>query len=256
MVRCEICGKDVDIPFRCNYCGGYFCSDHRLPEFHQCPGLQKGVFIHGEEREKFGRVYNYQHSGSVYNKYRFWFSQRELRDLSIGLLVIISLPITWFGRYFLRDPIFVLEAIGVFTSAFLFHEIAHKFSAQMMGFWSEFRLNSLGLFITLISLLSPLKIVAPGAVLVSGPLYLSDYGRISLAGPLTNIAMGVLFLILDLGFNSHVSWMGVYINSILALFNMIPFGMFDGAKIFKWNWRVWFTVVLIAAILFFYSSIF
>ncbi|MBS7619532.1 site-2 protease family protein, partial [Candidatus Bathyarchaeota archaeon] len=112
------------------------------------------------------------------------------------------------------------------------------------------------LLITLVSLFSPLKIVAPGAVLVSGPLYLSDYGKISLAGPLTNIAMGVLFFVSDLSFNSSITWIGVYINSLLALFNMIPFGMFDGAKIFRWNWRVWVVATLIAGALFFYSSVF
>ena len=30
-----------DIPFHCNYCGGTFCSDHRLPEQHMCLGLPK-----------------------------------------------------------------------------------------------------------------------------------------------------------------------------------------------------------------------
>jgi Zn-dependent protease len=179
-----------------------------------------------------------------------------LRDLSIGLLVIIALPLVWFGRYIFREPLFVLAAVSIFSSAFLFHEIAHKFSAQMMGFWSEFRLNTLGLAITLVSLFSPLKIVAPGAVLVSGSLYLSDYGKISLAGPLTNIVMAALFFALDLNFNTSTTWIGVYINSLLALFNMIPFGMFDGAKIFRWNWRIWLVTILIAGALFFYSSVF
>ncbi|MBS7631353.1 hypothetical protein KEJ47_07255 [Candidatus Bathyarchaeota archaeon] len=257
MVQCEACGKDVDMPFRCNYCGGYFCSEHRLPEFHQCSGFQRYQSPAREGmREDFSRAYTFPYSRNLHSKNRFWFSQRELRDLSIGLIVMIALPLVWFGRYVFRDPLFVLASISIFSSAFLFHEIAHKFSAQMMGFWSEFRLNALGLLITLVSLFSPLKIVAPGAVLVSGPLYLSDYGKISLAGPLTNIAMGVLFFVSDLSFNSSITWIGVYINSPLALFNMIPFGMFDGAKIFRWNWRVWVVATLIAGALFFYSSVF
>jgi len=28
---------EYDLPFTCNYCGGNFCSDHRLPENHSCP---------------------------------------------------------------------------------------------------------------------------------------------------------------------------------------------------------------------------
>jgi len=41
MVQCEVCGKQVDLPFRCNYCGGLFCAEHRLPESHQCLHLPK-----------------------------------------------------------------------------------------------------------------------------------------------------------------------------------------------------------------------
>jgi len=37
MARCEFCGKPVTLPFRCNYCGKFFCEDHRLPPKHNCP---------------------------------------------------------------------------------------------------------------------------------------------------------------------------------------------------------------------------
>jgi len=36
---CDICGKEEFLPYRCSYCGGTFCSDHRLPEKHQCEGI-------------------------------------------------------------------------------------------------------------------------------------------------------------------------------------------------------------------------
>jgi len=37
MTHCKFCGKETGIlPFHCNYCGGKFCSDHRLPENHEC----------------------------------------------------------------------------------------------------------------------------------------------------------------------------------------------------------------------------
>ncbi len=37
--RCQVCGKKVTLPFRCSYCGGLFCEEHRLPENHNCPGF-------------------------------------------------------------------------------------------------------------------------------------------------------------------------------------------------------------------------
>lgn len=38
MGSCEFCGKDVELPFRCNFCAGHFCINHRLPESHDCRG--------------------------------------------------------------------------------------------------------------------------------------------------------------------------------------------------------------------------
>ena len=29
------------MPYRCRYCGGRFCPDHRLPENHECVGLRR-----------------------------------------------------------------------------------------------------------------------------------------------------------------------------------------------------------------------
>lgn len=45
---CYYCLEPVYMPFRCNRCGGYFCSEHRLPEKHNCPG--------DEEREAIASV--------------------------------------------------------------------------------------------------------------------------------------------------------------------------------------------------------
>lgn len=40
-MKCQQCGKEADLPFRCSYCQGYFCIDHKLPENHQCPNVPK-----------------------------------------------------------------------------------------------------------------------------------------------------------------------------------------------------------------------
>jgi len=37
MPKCEYCEKEVDFPFQCSFCGFYFCTEHRLPENHDCP---------------------------------------------------------------------------------------------------------------------------------------------------------------------------------------------------------------------------
>lgn len=262
MVRCDSCGRDVYMPFRCNYCGGYFCSEHRLPELHDCAGLHRGrgaVNVGGSARpspsDAFHRpIYSRPAYGGLFS-----FSDREVRDLAIGLLLIAAIPLMWLQRLLFQMPAILLGAVTIFAAAFLLHELAHKFSAQRLGYWAEFRLNMMGVLITLMSFFSPLKIVAPGAVVISGYMVGDDYGKISLAGPLTNIAQAVLYLVVGLisadrmvGLLANV---GVTVNSSLALFNLIPFGVFDGAKVLRWSRKTWLATVAFALLLFLSASL-
>ena len=41
MPRCDHCGKETALPFDCSYCGGSYCSDHRLPPSHHCINEEK-----------------------------------------------------------------------------------------------------------------------------------------------------------------------------------------------------------------------
>lgn len=35
--HCNYCFTSLPFPYRCNRCGGWYCSEHRLPEKHNCP---------------------------------------------------------------------------------------------------------------------------------------------------------------------------------------------------------------------------
>ena len=41
MAKCDQCGREENMPYQCRYCGGTYCADHRLPESHDCPGLDQ-----------------------------------------------------------------------------------------------------------------------------------------------------------------------------------------------------------------------
>ena len=251
MVQCDKCGKDEYMPFRCKYCGGYFCSEHRLPEMHECTGYYQ------YSRSTTGAT-NFNPTGFSYapqpQRGLFWFSQRELRDLAIGLLVTMAIPLTMWWQSLFQAPVIIVGALLIFALAFILHELAHKFMAQRLGYWAEFRLNQQGLIITLLSIISPLKVIAPGAVMIGGLMNWDHYGMVSVVGPATNIGLGVLFYVVSLMTGSQVIYLlaniGMNINAILALFNLIPFGVFDGAKIMKWNKLVWGAAVLSAGILY------
>lgn len=52
MAKCDHCGGHENLPYQCRRCGGTFCAAHRLPENHDCPGLNEwndpsGVFDSG-----------------------------------------------------------------------------------------------------------------------------------------------------------------------------------------------------------------
>lgn len=49
MAKCDECGRYENLPYQCRRCGQTFCAEHRLPENHDCPGLNEwndpqGVF--------------------------------------------------------------------------------------------------------------------------------------------------------------------------------------------------------------------
>jgi len=52
MAKCSECGEYENLPYQCRRCGQSFCAEHRLPENHECPGLNEwddpgGVFDSG-----------------------------------------------------------------------------------------------------------------------------------------------------------------------------------------------------------------
>ncbi len=138
----------------------------------------------------------------------------------------------------------VLVLISAFTAGlgFLLHELAHKFVAQRYGCVAEFRAFDMMLYLALIlSVVFGFIFAAPGAVMISGMVTRKENGIISAAGPLTNYVLAMIFW--GLGFLlpplRFIFTIGFSINIWLGLFNMIPFGNFDGVKIFYWNKLVW-----------------
>ena len=254
-MNCDFCGKDESLPFVCNYCGGAFCPEHRLPEAHMCKGdlTQKRTIIPPPQTtfswQTPATTSSYQASrqGSV-------FSRIEIRDIfvawfALGFAFGVSLlggSGVFFGgadaATFFEALILSLLTVG---PGFVFHELSHKFVAQRYGFWAEFRMWPMGLVLALITSLVGFIFAAPGATYISGMnISRKENGHISIAGPLVNLAIGSLFLPLAFmepsgSFLLLVGVYGSYINFFLALFNLIPLGPLDGSKVFRWNFPIW-----------------
>ena len=267
MMKCQYCDAEEILPFDCTYCGQHFCADHRLPENHQCPELWRAktpVDYRLESpppRKALQYPYSYARSRRAFSQ---WLRTEEAKHLSAGavLVLLVGLSIVAPNFRFLSFPIWaIFLSAGLFAASFLLHELSHKFTAQKNGLWAEFRMTSFGAILTLFSIFSPFKIIAPGAVTISGYANESVFGRVAVAGPVTNIVIGVLMAIVsivmpnNIPFFSNVSILRSIIvstsaiNGFLAVFNLIPFGILDGRKVFVWNKRIWAVVFAVSAVL-------
>jgi len=147
-----------------------------------------------------------------------------------------------------------LALVSAFTVGvgFLLHELAHKVIAQKYGCLAEFRSSDTMLVLALaMAYFLGFVFIAPGAVYIFGNVGIARNGRISLAGPLTNLILAVIFFITGIfttGFLQIFASYGFMINSWLALFNLIPVWNFDGKKILEWNKMYYFIAVIIAVL--------
>jgi len=182
-------------------------------------------------------------------------SNIEIKDLvkawlivSLAFAIVLS-GINFFSLNFLLYFATTLVAVG---SGFLFHELAHKIIAQKYGCFAEFRADMTMLILALFMSFLGFVFAAPGAVMIGGGhIDARRNGRISIAGPATNFVLAVLFMTGNIFLPNIIFTYGFFINAWLGLFNLIPFGFFDGAKIFRWNKGVWILAVAIGVFLVF-----
>ena len=132
---------------------------------------------------------------------------------------------------------------------FLFHELAHKLVAQKYNCWAEFRADNSMLIMMLLMSFVGFLVAASGAVMIHGNITKRRNGIISLAGPATNFALAILFILLIFTPLAPIGVFGAYINSFLGLFNMIPFLNFDGKKILAWNKPIYISSLIIGVLL-------
>jgi Zn-dependent protease len=167
---------------------------------------------------------------------------RERRDLLIAWLAI-SIAFT---LIYIRGGVDVVGLIFFFGMslltvgvAFVLHELAHKFAAMRYGYWAEFQKDNQMLLVAVVmAALVGVVFAAPGATYIYGNATRAENGRISAAGPITNLLLCIPFAALMVfggGLIGLVGLVGLRVNAMIAAFNMLPISVLDGRKVLAWN---------------------
>lgn len=178
----------------------------------------------------------------------------EAKEMAIaGLALSFAFSILMLRRGFFSNTlsmetislVAVIAIVSVATG-FLLHELAHRAVAKKFGCHAEFRLWNFGLLLAIGTSFMGFLFAAPGAVYIYGEnISKKQNGLISIAGPLTNIGVGIILLTISIAFFSSnqilllILGSAASLNFGLAFFNMIPFPPLDGSKVIYWNPIVW-----------------
>ncbi len=194
---------------------------------------------------------------------RLHLSVQEISELGIGWLIVSFVILYLTGTLGIiiqegRIPDELLIYIFVLGISFFAHELSHKFIAIKYGARAYFRLSKEGLFLTLISVIIGFPILAVGAVFWWGEATASQgiRGRVSASGPVTNFILAGIFLIIQgigwlvvyqsLGLGIMLIFIGVtgvWLNVFLGVFNLLPIGVLDGAKVLAWDPKIWISLI-------------
>lgn len=256
-MKCQACSTETVLPFTCPYCGGQFCATHRLPENHACPKMNYAKAQRQDQvmsNQGYANYnYSYVYGQDPYKRKRpIIFSHKEAKHIGIAAALVLGIGFSILIYQYVINQIeiaswdfLMMSFFAVFmTVSFLTHEFAHKIMAQKSGLWAEFRLTTWGAILTFASVFLPFKMIAPGAMMIGGQISNpKDMLKISIAGVITNMIYAAVFLFLTLGLPlnmlTYAFALLAYINSFMAVFNLIPFGVLDGYKIFMINKIVW-----------------
>ena len=214
-----------------------------------------------------GNIYSIKPTESNANR-RTVFSQvgdsfttgREFLDIIIGsLLIAISFGFTsilmtnvpWIYSGFL---------IAIILISYLSTILPQKLLAKRFGCTSRYMLTKLGLLITALTIISPVKYLSPGMLVIPEIDYISKKrsGIISAIGSMINISLGITFILLAIFLNNvsviNLMLAGAFVTSQITLLRLIPMRFLPGKKILNWSWPL-FVVMLILTLGVFVMSI-
>ncbi len=163
----------------------------------------------------------------------------------------ISIVFAFIGSGYRRylGPEYLAAIITSVVIGLLVHEYMHRLQGRKYGCHSEYVVTLWGVLVTILSGFLPFLILIPGYTSIRCYLGLGKEknGVIAAVGPISNLFLAYIVLIVE--YFIHVSFLEIFvkINLWLALFNLLPFYPLDGSKIMAWNTEVWGVLVILSS---------
>ena len=194
-------------------------------------------------------------------------SVQEISELGKGWLLTsaIILYLLGFFDFLAIDQSLAFELLDymliylfVWGLVYFVHELSHKFTAIKFGAKAYYRLSREGIILTIASLIIGFPMLAVGAVFWWGESSASIgiRGRVAAAGPISNIILiGFSYILIaissavigsNLELGSYLFQAGsisISLNTFIGIFNLLPIGVLDGAKVLDWDGRIWLVLM-------------
>lgn len=195
--------------------------------------------------------------------YGRWWRPRRLTPWNEVLDLLVSWAVLTLafgaGAIMRGDLIFLGAAAVAVATAFVGHELAHRYVARRYGMAAAYRANYVFLaftlaiaFITAKYAGTPFVIAAPGAVVVIpllGPPHPYVSMLVALSGPLTNEVIGVVSVVASYAANPAIAPYLLLVGRVnlwLGFFNLLPIPPMDGWQVMRYSITVWASVTVLA----------
>ena len=198
-------------------------------------------------------------------KKKLGLDRKEIKDIAISTtLLAFIFAYDGFGTFLNPGPetfYKYLLYLTIIALAFIPHEMAHKFTAMHYGCIARYQIwwggLKMAIFLAIITG-GKFVIAAPGAVMIytmkrdswgniHSRITKKQNAYISIAGPAANLIIAAAMLLFTgkaiVGGYDLAASIG-YINSFLAMFNLLPIPPLDGSKIYPWNKAVWLGLLI------------
>jgi len=161
--------------------------------------------------------------------------------LSFGFTSIFMSNIPWLYLVFIA-PIIIFAYIMTF--------IPRKLMIKKFGYSSRYVLTKIGLLITVVTIISPIKFIFPGLLVIPESQYLTkkEHGISGAIGPIINTILGIGFILLGWLLPNPlvgiIFTVGAFITSQLTIIYILPFRGTSGKKLLEWSW-VLFAILIV-----------